>query len=90
MPFDPEINRAHPPLMKRLCVKFHDGRCKGKAMMRHKLFFSYQCIVTLTFDLGIHMAHSQLMGSLCMKFHDDRCKWKAIMQHKPFSVINAL
>ena len=50
--FDCKINRAHPQLMKSLCVKFHDCRCKGKAIMRpKKKDFSNQCIVTLTFDL---------------------------------------
>ena len=37
-PHDPEINRAHPCLMASLHVKFHDDRCKGKAVMRQKQF----------------------------------------------------
>ena len=35
-PFDLKINRAHPWLMGSLHVKFHDDRCKGKAVMRRK------------------------------------------------------
>ena len=37
-PFDPEIHRAHPQLMARLCMKFNDDRCKGKAIRQHKPF----------------------------------------------------
>ena len=36
--FNLEINRGHPRLMGIICVKFHDDRCKGKAIMRHKPF----------------------------------------------------
>ena len=35
-PFDLKIYRAHPCLMGSLHVKFHDDRCKGKAVMRRK------------------------------------------------------
>ena len=35
-PFDLKIYRAHPWLMGSLHVKFHDDRCKGKAVMRRK------------------------------------------------------
>ena len=35
-PFDLKIYRAHPCLMGRLHVKFHDDRWKGKAVMRRK------------------------------------------------------
>ena len=37
-PFDLKIYRAHPCLMGSLHVKFHDDRCKGKAVMRRKPF----------------------------------------------------
>ena len=37
-PFDLKIYRAHPWLMESLHVKFHDDRCKGKAVMRRKPF----------------------------------------------------
>ena len=37
-PFDLKIYRAHPCLMGSLHVKFHDDRCKGKAVMRQKPF----------------------------------------------------
>ena len=36
--FDLKIYRAHPCLMGSLHVKFHDDRCKGKAVMRRKPF----------------------------------------------------
>ena len=35
-PFDLKIYRAHPWLMGSLYVKFHDDRCKGKAVMCRK------------------------------------------------------
>ena len=35
-PVDFKIYRAHPWLMGSLHVKFHDDRCKGKAVMRRK------------------------------------------------------
>ena len=35
-PFDLKIYRGHPWLMGGLHVKFHDDRCKGKAVMRRK------------------------------------------------------
>ena len=35
-PFDLKIYRAHPWLMGSLHVKFHNDRCKGKAVMRRK------------------------------------------------------
>ena len=38
-PFDPKINRAHSShLIRSLCMKFDDDRCKGKAIMQHKPF----------------------------------------------------
>ena len=37
-PFDLKIYRAHPCLMGSLHVKFHDNRCKGKAVMCRKPF----------------------------------------------------
>ena len=49
-PFDLKIYRAHSWLMESLHVKFHDDRCKGKAVMRRKPFLSNLCIVTLTFN----------------------------------------
>ena len=68
-------------------VKFHNDRCKGKAIMRQTVF-SNPCIVTLTFDLN--RAHHWPIGSLCVKFPNDRCKGIAIMRYKTFSVIHAL
>ena len=32
-PFDPKIDRAYHWLMGSLCMKFHDDKCKGKAVM---------------------------------------------------------
>ena len=37
-PFDLKIYRAHHCLMGSLHVKFHDDRCKGKAVMHRKPF----------------------------------------------------
>ena len=37
-PFDTKIHRAHPRLVGSLCMTFHDNKCKGKAIMRHKPF----------------------------------------------------
>ena len=37
-PLDLKIYRAHPWLMGSLHVKFHDDRCKGKAVMHWKPF----------------------------------------------------
>ena len=34
-PFDPKTYRAYPQLMGSLCMKFHDDRWKGKAIMWH-------------------------------------------------------
>ena len=70
-------------------MKFHDDRCKGKAVMRRKPFsVIMHCDLDLCpFDLKIYRAHPCLMGSLHVKFHDDMCKGKAVMRRKPFSVI---
>ena len=89
-PFDLKIYRAHPCLMGSLHVKFHDDRCKGKAVMRRKPFSVIYALWPWPFDLKIYRAHPCLMGSLHVKFHDGRCKGKAVMRRKPFSVIYAL
>ena len=89
-PFDLKIYRAHPWLIKSLHVKFHDDRCKGKAVMRRKPFSVIYALWLWPLDLKIYRAHPCLMGSLHVKFHDDRCKGKAVMRRKPFSVIYAL
>ena len=89
-PFDLKIYRAHPWLMGSLHVKFHDDRCKGKAVMRRKPFSVIYALWLWPFDLKIYRAHPCLMGSLHVKFHDDRCKGKAVMRRKQFSVIYAL
>ena len=89
-PFDLKIYRAHPRLMGSLHVKFHDDRCKGKAVMRRKPFSVIYALWPWPLDLKIYRAHPWLMGSLHVKFHDDRCKGKAVMRRKPFSVIYAL
>ena len=67
-PFDLKIYRAHPWLMGRLHVKFHDDRCKGKAVMRREPFFSNLCIVTLTFDLLTSKSIGHILASweVCM------------------------
>ena len=82
-PFDLKIYRAHPWLMGSLHVKFHDDRCKGKAVMRRKPFSVIYALWPWPFDLKIYRAHPCLMGSLHVKFHDDRCKGKAVMRRKP-------
>ena len=76
-PFDLKIYRAHPWLMGSLHVKFHDDRCKGKAVMRRKPFSVIYALWPWPLDLKIYGAHPCLMGSLHVKFHDDRCKGKA-------------
>ena len=76
--------------MGSLHVKFHDDRCKGKAVMRRKSFSVINALWPWPLDLKIYRAHPCLMGSLHVKFHDDRCKGKAVMRRKPFSVIYAL
>ena len=84
-PFDLKIYRVHPWLMGSLHVKFHDDRCKGKAVMRQETIFSNLCIVTLTFDLLTSKSIGHILDSwgVCMlKFHDDRCKGKAVMCRK--------
>ena len=86
-PFDLKIYRAHPCLMGSLHVKFHDDRCKGKAVMHRKPFSVIYALWPWPFNLKIYRAHPCLMGSLHVKFHDDRCKGKAVMRRKPFSVI---
>ena len=90
--FDLKIYRAHPWLMGSLHVKFHDDRCKGKAVMCRKPFSVIYALWPdlWPFDLKIYRAHPCLMGSLHVKFHDDRCNGKAVMRRKPFSVIYAL
>ena len=70
-PFDPKIYRAHPWLMGRLHVKFHDDRCKKKVVMRRKPFSVIYALWPWPFDLKIYRAHPCLMGSLHVKFHDD-------------------
>ena len=89
-PFDPEIYRAHFQHMGSLCVKFHDDRCKGKEIMRHKPFPIINASWPWPLDPKINRAHPRLMGSLCVKLHDDMCKVKEIMRHRPFPIINAL
>ena len=85
--FDLKIYRAHPWLMGSLHVKFHDDRCKGKAVMRRKPFSVIYALWPWPFDLKINRAHPCLMGSLHVKFHDDRCKGKAVMRWKPLCIV---
>ena len=82
-PFVLKIYRAHPCLMGSLHVKFHDDRCKGKAVMHPKPFSVIYALWPWPLDLKIYRAHSWLMGSLHVKFHDDRRKKKAVMRRKP-------
>ena len=70
--------------MGSLCMKFHDDRCKGKAIMRHKPFSLINALWHWPLNPKTHRAYPQLMESLCMKFHDDRCKGKATMRHNYF------
>ena len=77
--FDLKIYRAHPWLMGRLHVKFHDDRCKKKVVMRRKPFSVIYALWPWPFDLKIYRAHPWLMGSLHVKFYDDRCKGRAVM-----------
>ena len=66
-------------------MKFHDDRCKGKAVMRRKPF-SVIYALTLTFDLLTSKSIGHILdslGSLHVKFHDDGCKGKAVMRRKP-------
>ena len=37
-PFDPKMTRAHPRLLGSICKKFHNGNCKGKAIMCQQPF----------------------------------------------------
>ena len=78
-PLDPKITRVHHWLIGSLLVKFHDDRCKGKAIMRHKPFPIINALWPWPFDPNINRAHHRLMGSLFVKFHDDRCKGKAVV-----------
>ena len=92
-PLDPKIDRVHFQFMGSLCVKFHDDRLRGIAIMQHKTFSDINALWHWPLNLKINRAHPQLMDSLCLKFHDDRyksCKGRAILPHKLFSVINAL
>ena len=84
-PFDSKIYRAHPWLMGSLHVKFHDDRCKEKAVMRRKPFSVIYALWPwpLTFDRKIYRAHPWLKGSLHVQCHDDWCKGKAVMRRKP-------
>ena len=68
-PFDLKIYRAHPWLMGSLHVKFHDDRCKEKAVMRRKPFsVMYALIVTLTLDLLTSKSIGHILDSwgVCM------------------------
>ena len=76
--------------MGSLHVKFHDDRCKKKAVMRRKPFSVIYALWPWPLNLKIYRAHPWLMGHLHVKFHDDRCKGKAVMCRKPFSVVYAL
>ena len=73
-----------------MIVKFHDDRCKGKAVMRQKPFSVIYALWPWPLDLKIYRAHPWLVGSLHVKFHDNRCKGKALMRRKSFLVIYAL
>ena len=37
-PFEPDVNSAHPQLMRSLCVEFHDYSFEDKGIMHHKTF----------------------------------------------------
>ena len=81
LPFDRETCRAYPRLIGSICMMFHNERCKGKVIMRHKPFTIINALWPWPFDLRIHRAHPCLMRSLCAKFHDDKCKRKLVMRH---------
>ena len=79
---DPEINtRAHSQLKGCLCVKFHDDRCKGKAIMYKNHF---QLSMLWTTKSIVHILN--IWGV---------CVWRVMMigekekQHKPL-IINEL
>ena len=78
--FWPKYQWAHPQLIESLCMKFHDDRYKGKAILQHKPFSVINAWWPWPLDPEINRAHPRLMGGLCMKFHDDWCKGKAIMR----------
>ena len=63
--FDLKMYRAHPCLMGSLHLKFHDDRCKGKAVMCRKPFSVIYVLWPWPFDLKIYRAHPCLMG-VCM------------------------
>ena len=73
-----------------VCMKFHDDKCKGKAIMQVKPFhFSMHCDLDfLTPKSRGHILHS--LGVFMWIFIDDRCKGKEIIQHKTIAVMNAL
>ena len=84
-PFDLKIYRAHPSLMGSLHVKFHDDRCKGKAVMRRKPF-SVICALwpwPLAFWPKNLWAHPWLMGSLHVKFMMIGVKGKQLCTGNP-------
>ena len=55
-----------------LCMKFHEDRCKGKAIMQHKPFSVINALWPWPFDPKINRTHCRLMWSLCVKCHDDK------------------
>ena len=65
-PFDPKINRAHPQLIGSLCVKFHNDRCKGIAIMRHKSFSVINALWPWPLDPKINRVHPLLLRNLCV------------------------
>ena len=59
-PLDCKIDMAHPGLMESmesLCVKFHDNKCKGKAVM-HRNHFTYPCYFWLSVQYTPSSIHS--------------------------------
>ena len=86
-PFDPKIHGSYPRLMGSLCMKFHDDRCKRKAIMRHKPFSVISALwpSPLTPKSIGHILNS--WGVFNWSFMMIGVK-KVITQHKPFSAIS--
>ena len=76
--------------MGTLCVKFHDYRCKGKAVMHQETFSVIDASWHWSLDPEINRAHPWLFESLYVQFHSWMCKGKAVLCVKSFSEINAM
>ena len=85
-PFDLKIYRAHPCLMGSLHMKFHDDRCKGKAVMRRKPFSVIYALWPWpsTFWPQKTIGHTLALWGVCMwSFMMIGVKGKQFMRRKP-------